>query len=112
MMFNFFVSRKFRFIRMCTHYINPTTNSKRFQHSDDPNIRHVMRKDDGTVVVTARRDLEAGEELFNQYRSEEEESMPYHRFFTRYGFVPGIQEPVTNLLKEKSSIFFAQKAEV
>lgn len=82
------------------------------QHSDEPNISHVMRKEDGRVEVRARRALEPGEELLNQYRSELEENMPYHRFFTRYGFVPGIQEPVENLLRDKSSIFFAQKAEV
>lgn len=82
------------------------------QHSDQPNVSHVMRKDDGTVEVRARRSLVAGEELLNQYRSEMEENMSYHRFFTRFGFVPGIQEPIENLLVEKSSIFFAQKAEV
>jgi hypothetical protein len=82
------------------------------QHSDEPNIRHVMRKIDGTVEVRARRDLKAGEELLNQYRSEEEETMPYNRFFTRYGFVPGINEPIKDLLRDKSPIFFSQKAEV
>ena len=82
------------------------------QHSDEPNVRHAMRKVDGTVEVRARRDLTAGEELLNQYRSEAEEKMPYHRFFTRYGFVPGITEPIPNLLRDKSPIFFAQKAEV
>ncbi|CAB9520802.1 Inherit from fuNOG: protein-lysine N-methyltransferase activity [Seminavis robusta] len=82
------------------------------QHSDEPNIRHAMRKDDGTVEVRAGRDLQAGEELFNQYRSEKDETMPYHRFFTRYGFVPGIEENIADLLKDKSSIFVAQKAEV
>lgn len=82
------------------------------QHSDQPNVSHVMQKDDGTVEVRARRSLNAGEELLNQYRSEMEENMPYHRFFTRFGFVPGIQEPIVDLLVEKSSIFFAQKAEV
>jgi hypothetical protein len=81
------------------------------QHGD-PNVSHVMRKVDRFVEVRARKKLEAKEELLNQYRSEFEESMPYHRFFTRFGFVPGIQEPIQNLLKDKSSIFFAQKAEV
>ncbi len=82
------------------------------QHSEDPSISHVMRKSDGSVQVRARKALEGGEELFNQYRSELEESMPYHRFFTRYGFVPGVEEDMMNLLQDKSSIFFAQKAEV
>jgi hypothetical protein len=82
------------------------------QHSDEPNISHAMRKSDGAVEVRARQDLTAGQELLNQYRSELEETMPYHRFFTRFGFVPGIQEEMTNLFEDKSSIFFAQKAEI
>lgn len=82
------------------------------QHSDTPNVSHVMRKDDKMVQVRARRPIAADEELLNQYRSELEESMPYHRFFTRFGFVPGIQEDMRELLSDKSSIFFAQKAEV
>lgn len=83
------------------------------QHSEEPNISHGMRVSDGTVEVRSRRALQPGEELFNLYRSELEESMPYHRFFTRFGFVPGIQdEPVEDLLQDKSSIFFAQTAEV
>ena len=83
------------------------------QHSDAPNVRHTMSKDTGDVQVRARFALEAQTELLNQYRSEMEESMPYHRFFTRFGFVPGLQDqPVVNLLLERSSIFFAQKAEV
>ena len=82
------------------------------QHSETPNVRHAMRKDDGTVEVRAREKIEAGTELLNQYRSEEEENMPYSRFFTRFGFVPGILEPMENLLLDKSSIFYPQKAEV
>ena len=82
------------------------------QHSATPNVRHVMRKEDGTVEVRSRHTIPANTELLNQYRSEEEESMPYSRFFTRFGFVPGILEPMENLLKDKSSIFYPQKAEV
>jgi SET domain-containing protein 6 len=82
------------------------------QHCDTPNVRHAMRKTDGTVEVRARCTIQAGEELLNQYRSEEEESMPYSRFFTRFGFVPGIMEPIENLLKDKSSIFYPSVAEV
>jgi len=82
------------------------------QHSETPNVRHGMRKDDGTVEVRARRPISRDTELLNQYRSEEEESMPYSRFFTRFGFVPGILEPMENLLMDKSSIFYPQKAEV
>lgn len=82
------------------------------QHSDEPNISHVMRQSDGAVEVRARQALPAGDELLNQYISELESAMPYHRFFTRFGFVPGIVEPILNLLKDKSSIFFAQKVEL
>ena len=83
------------------------------QHSEEPNIRHAQQTDTGAVRVTARMDLQMGQELFNQYRSELEESMPYHRFFSRFGFVPGIyKESMETLLKEESSIFFAQTAEV
>jgi hypothetical protein len=82
------------------------------QHSDTPNVRHAMRKADGTVEVRARCGIEPDTELFNQYRSEEEESMPFSRFFTRFGFVPGITEDMENLLRDKSSIFYPQKAEI
>jgi SET domain len=82
------------------------------QHSDEPNVSHSMKKVDGTVEVRARKALYDGDEILNQYRSELEESMPYHRFFTRFGFVPGINESMQNLFQDKSSIFFAQKAEV
>jgi SET domain len=85
------------------------------QHSDVPNVSHSTKygsEDYGTVVVIARRRIEAGEELLNQYRPELEESMPYHRFFSRFGFVPGIEEPIVNLLRDKSPIFVAQTAEI
>lgn len=82
------------------------------QHCDEPNVSHARRKADGTVEVRAKKDLAAGEELLNQYRSEREENMPYHRFFTRFGFVPGIQEPIQDLLQDRSSIFYPQKAEI
>ena len=82
------------------------------QHSDEPNISHKMRIADQKVEVRANRPIEAGEELMNQYRSEEDVSMPYHRFFTRFGFVPGIVEPVENLLQDESSIFYPKVAEV
>jgi hypothetical protein len=53
------------------------------QHSETPNVRHAMRRVDGAVEVRARCSIGAGSELWNQYRSEEEETMPYSRFFTR-----------------------------
>lgn len=82
------------------------------QHSDKPNVGHLTVKSTGAVQVRAREALAPGTELLNQYRSELEENMPYHRFFTRFGFVPGIREPVVSLLRDKSPIFLAQKAEV
>ena len=83
------------------------------QHSATPNVRHAMRvSSDRAVEVRARRDLKADEELLNQYSSEEDESMPKHRFFTGFGFVPGEQTEAIQLIQEKSKIFFAQKAEV
>ena len=81
-------------------------------HDNDPSIRHVTSKDDGSVEVRTRRDIAAGEEIFNQYRQEEELNMPYHRFFSRFGFVPGITEDIKTLFVDKSSIFFSKKAQV
>jgi SET domain len=50
------------------------------QHSEEPNVSHVMLKENSySVELRARRPLKAGDELLNQYRSEQEESMPYHR---------------------------------
>ena len=80
------------------------------QHSDEPNVSHRVVGD--SVEVRARVDIEAGSEIWNQYRSEEEESMPYSRFFTRFGFVPGIDEPIENLLIDKSPIFYPKKVEI
>ena len=81
------------------------------QHSETPNISHKCAED-GSIVVTARTDIKNGDELFNQYREERDVNMPYHKFFTRYGFVPGITEPVANMIAERSTIFFPQRAEV
>eukprot|EP00566_Odontella_aurita_P018629 CAMPEP_0113555224 /NCGR_PEP_ID=MMETSP0015_2-20120614/16592_1 /TAXON_ID=2838 /ORGANISM="Odontella" /LENGTH=329 /DNA_ID=CAMNT_0000456465 /DNA_START=93 /DNA_END=1082 /DNA_ORIENTATION=- /assembly_acc=CAM_ASM_000160 len=83
------------------------------QHSKEPNVSHIMRKDDGTVEVRAKRKLAAGEELLNQYREEEEEKMPKHRFFSRFGFVPGSSvKDIPSMLEDPTSIFYPQKAEV
>ena len=60
------------------------------QHADEPNVRHVAVRDAATgrqsVVVTARTDLAAGEELLNNYDAGELSSA---KFLTRFGFVPG-----------------------
>lgn len=83
------------------------------QHSDTPNIRHDTSEEDGTVEVRARRDLEAGEELLNQYHAPgNEENMPKSRFFTRYGFIPGNNESIKTLLADKTSILYPQRSEV
>lgn len=81
------------------------------QHSNTPNVKHGPT-DDGMIEVRAGEDIQAGDELFNQYKDEEDGSMPYHKFFTRFGFVPGVTEPVANLIAERSTIFFPQRAEV
>jgi hypothetical protein len=97
------------------------------QHSNTPNVSLKVIKTkssstsdptnedtgvDTVVEVRANCDIDAGSEMFNQYRSEEEENMPYARFFTRFGFVPGIMEPMENLLLDKSPIFWPKKVEV
>ena len=81
------------------------------QHSNTPNISHKCAED-GSIEVTAGTDIKSGDELFNQYRGEEDLNMPYHKFFTRFGFVPGVTEPVANLIAERSTIFFPQRAAV
>ena len=80
-------------------------------HNAEPTIRY-STNEEGTVEVIARRDVETGEEIYNRYREEEELNMPYHRFFSRFGFVPGITENMINLLKDESSIFFAKRKEI
>lgn len=80
-------------------------------HNSEPTITY-KTNEKGTVEVKARCNIQAGDEIYNRYRAEEEMTMPYHRFFSRFGFVPGITENVTNLLQDKSSIFFARKREL
>jgi len=80
-------------------------------HPETPNISHKCAED-GSIVVTAGANVKSGDELFNQYRGESDVNMPYHKFFTRFGFVPGITEPVANMIAERSTIFFPQRAEV
>lgn len=83
------------------------------QHSNTPNTKDFAKGDGGSIVeVKATKAIKSGEELFNQYRSEEDENMPYHKFFTRFGFVPGVVEPVADLIAARSTIFFPQRAEI
>lgn len=80
-------------------------------HNAEPSVTY-KTNDEGAVEVKARCDIKKGDEIYNRYREEEELNMPYHRFFSRFGFVPGITEPMKNLLQDKSSIFFAKRREV
>jgi hypothetical protein len=80
-------------------------------HNSEPSVTY-KTNEEGTVEVKARRVIKAGEEIYNRYREEEEMNMPYHRFFSRFGFVPGITEPIKNLLLDKSSVFFAKRKEI
>jgi len=82
------------------------------QHSDAPNVRHKFSEDGSIDVTAGGGGVESGEELFNRYRGEEDANMPYHKFFTRFGFVPGVTEPVATLIAERSTIFFPQRAAV
>ena len=61
------------------------------------------------IEVKASRDVLAGEELFNQYKAEEDANMPYHKFFTRFGFVPGVVELMADLIASRSTIFFPKQ---
>uniref|UniRef100_A0A7S3PY28 SET domain-containing protein n=1 Tax=Chaetoceros debilis TaxID=122233 RepID=A0A7S3PY28_9STRA len=81
-------------------------------HDNDPSITY-KTNEEGVVEVKARRDISTGEEIYNRYREEEEMNMPYHRFFTRFGFVPGsTTDDVMALLADKSSVFFAKRKEI
>lgn len=75
------------------------------QHSNDPNT--MLESYDDYILLKARRNIQPGEELFHQYREEDDAIIPPHKFFTRYGFAPGVREPVIDLLKKKSPLFFA-----
>ena len=81
-------------------------------HNAEPTVRYSTNSENGAVEVFARHDVKEGEEIYNRYREEEELNMPYHRFFSRFGFVPGINEDIKNLLEDKSSIFFAKRKEI
>ena len=61
------------------------------------------------IEIRANVAINAGEELFNQYKAEEDANMPYHKFFTRFGFVPGVVEPMSDLIASRSSIFFPKQ---
>jgi hypothetical protein len=74
------------------------------QHSNDPNTS--LESYDDYILLRARGDISADEELFHCYQEERDDVIPKHKFFTRYGFIPGVRAPVVELLQNKSSIFF------
>ncbi|KAL3789226.1 hypothetical protein HJC23_002811 [Cyclotella cryptica] len=79
------------------------------QHSNDPNVSMVNADQSNLIEVKAAVAVKAGDELFNQYKPEDDANMPYHKFFTRFGFVPGVTEPIVNLVKNRSTIFFPKQ---
>ena len=74
------------------------------QHSNNPNTS--LESYDDFILLRARGDISAGEELFHCYQEERDDVIPKHKFFTRYGFIPGVRTPVVELLESKSSLFF------
>jgi len=80
------------------------------QHSNEPNCSDENSAEESNMIeVKASTDIKAGDELFNQYKQEEDVNMPYHKFFTRFGFVPGVVEPMADLIASRSSIFFPKQ---
>jgi len=74
------------------------------QHSNTPNT--YLEPYDDYIQVHAAREIDVSEELFHQYQAEDDNVIPPYKFFTRYGFIPGIREPIRDLLKRRSSLFF------
>jgi hypothetical protein len=73
------------------------------QHAEDANLEHSTNGQTGEIVVKARRDLVAGEELTINYAPDME---PF-QFFPIYGFVPSSEgTSCRELLKRKSPLFF------
>ena len=77
-------------------------------HNATPSITYASNNVTGVVEVRACKNIVQGEELFNCYREMNLSTMPYHRFFTRFGFVPGLKssEDILLALKNKDPIFF------
>eukprot|EP00986_Skeletonema_menzelii_P008154 scaffold3356_cov154-Skeletonema_menzelii.AAC.4 len=74
------------------------------QHSNSPNTS--LESYDDYILLRARGDISADKELFHCYQEERDDVIPKHKFFTRYGFIPGVRTPVVELLENKSSLFF------
>eukprot|EP00956_Cyclotella_meneghiniana_P023329 scaffold45288_cov65-Cyclotella_meneghiniana.AAC.2 len=74
------------------------------QHSNDPNT--LVETYEDYIILKARRTILPGEEIYHRYQEEDDKVIPPYKFFTRYGFVPGVTTPVHQLLEEKSPLFF------
>lgn len=74
------------------------------QHSNNPNT--ILESYPDYILLKARRDIKPGEELFHQYQDENDQVIPPYKFFTRYGFVPGLNESVEDMLEKKDPLFF------
>lgn len=74
------------------------------QHSNDPNT--LVETYEDYIILKARRTILPGEEIYHRYQEEDDNVIPPYKFFTRYGFVPGVKTPVHQLLEEKSPLFF------
>jgi len=74
------------------------------QHSNNPNTS--LESYDDYILLRAKGDISGGEELYHCYQEEREDVIPPHKFFTRYGFIPGVRSPVEELLESKNSLFF------
>ncbi len=78
------------------------------QHSDEPNMDQMTEKTDFSVEVRTLQSLQAGDELLYQYYSGVGTKVPIDMFFLQYGFLPGNQKPIKELLTERSKLFFEQ----
>jgi SET domain-containing protein len=77
-------------------------------NTEHVNIRHETDPSSGEIIVTARRDIKAGEEFFYSYSK----TLKPQQFLTAFGFVPNKKgASVRKLLKSRDPLFFpAEKA--
>jgi hypothetical protein len=74
------------------------------QHSNEPNT--LVETYDDYIILKAKRTILPGEEIYHRYQEEDDDIIPPYKFFTRYGFIPGVKKQVVELLEDKSPIFF------
>jgi hypothetical protein len=74
------------------------------QHSNDPNLDHESDRD-GNVIVTAVRDLDIDEELSIAYLDADNEE-DLSKFAIFYGFIPGEDQSLKELVDERNPILF------